>query len=75
MTFFEEVAGFKSRVDTVIRQIRTSRRSAGTECLYAPGGLESDIAARNRRTGIPLNEQTREALLLAATRFEWRLRA
>ena len=69
VAFFEEIATFKSRVDTVIRQIRTSRRAAGTERLYAPGGLEAEIADRNRRTGIPLNEQTLQALRDAATRL------
>ena len=48
VAFFEEVTRFKSRVDTVIRQIRTSRPAAGTESLYGPGGLEAEIAARNR---------------------------
>ena len=69
VAFFEDVSRFKSRVDTVVRQIRTSRRAAGTERLYAPGGLEAEIAARNCKEGIPLNERTREALRQAADRL------
>ena len=69
VAFFEDVARFKSRVDAVIRQIRTSRCAAGTDSLYAPGGVEAEIEARHRRTGIPLNERTRQALVLEASRL------
>lgn len=66
---FEDVAKFKARVDAVIRQIRTSRRAAGIERLYAPGGLEAEFAVRNRRMGIPLNEETLQGLRQAAIRL------
>lgn len=55
---FVEVEEFKSRVDGVIRQIRESRRAEGVERLWAPGGLEAETEAQNRRDGIPLNEET-----------------
>ena len=67
--FFEDVSRFKSRVDTVVRQIRTSRRALGIERLYAPGGLEDEIALRNRQAGIPLNEETLQGLLRAAVQL------
>jgi len=66
---FEEVAKFKGRVDTVIRQIRTSRPAQGTERLYAPGGLEAEIAEVNASTGIPLNEETVRGIRQAAVRL------
>ncbi len=55
---FEDPAVFKARVDALIRQIQASRRMAGVERLYAPGGLEAETEARYREQGIPLNEET-----------------
>ena len=55
---FEELGRFKSRVDAVVDEIRTSRRAAGTAALHAPGDLGSQTAARNRDADIPLNDAT-----------------
>jgi LDH2 family malate/lactate/ureidoglycolate dehydrogenase len=55
---FEEPARFKSRVDGIIREIRSSKRPAGVERLYAPGELETETEHRYGREGIPLNERT-----------------
>lgn len=55
---FEEPARFRERVDSAVRQIRLSRRMDGVEKLYAPGGLEAEIAAQYAQHGIPLNEET-----------------
>jgi LDH2 family malate/lactate/ureidoglycolate dehydrogenase len=63
---FTDVAGFKRRVDGVVRQIRESRRAQGVARLYAPGGLEAETEADYRAGGIPLNDVTRSALLDAA---------
>lgn len=49
---------FKQRVDRAARQIRTSRRAADCSGLWAPGGVEAEIEARYRETGIPLNDAT-----------------
>jgi len=65
---FEDPARFKQRVDGVIRQIRTSRKAPGVECLYAPGGLEAQTEAHYRRDGIPLNDLTLAGLARAAAR-------
>jgi len=65
---FEEPARFRSRVDTVVRQIRESRRAAGTDTLYAPGGLEAETERRYRREGIPLNPETLGGIADAADR-------
>ena len=64
---FEDPQRFRSRVDTLIRQIRSSRRAAGVDRLYAPGGLEAEIAARQEVEGIPLNPITLDGLRQAAT--------
>lgn len=55
---FEDVRTFRERVDTVVRQIRTSRRAEGTDALHAPGAIEAATAAHHRRNGIPLNDVT-----------------
>ncbi|MBI3697154.1 MAG: Ldh family oxidoreductase [Acidobacteria bacterium] len=66
---FEHPARFQQRVDGVIRQIENSRRAAGVEQLYAPGGLEAETEARYRREGIPLNDATLSALAHTAGRL------
>ncbi len=65
---FEDPARFRARVDAIVRQVRESRRAAGVERLYAPGGLEAETEARYRREGIPLNEATWAGLEAAAAR-------
>ena len=55
---FEELGRFKSRVDAVVDEIRTSRRADGTIAIHAPGDLESQTAVRHREAGIPLNDTT-----------------
>ncbi|MCY4453417.1 MAG: AlpA family phage regulatory protein [Immundisolibacterales bacterium] len=65
-----ELGRFKSRVDTVVDEIRTSRRAAGTAALHAPGDLELQTAARNRDAGIPLNDTTLSAAQVYLLRRE-----
>jgi LDH2 family malate/lactate/ureidoglycolate dehydrogenase len=55
---FTEVSDFKSRVDAVVRQMRTSRRAEGAERIYSPGELEFLTERAYRAEGIPLNEAT-----------------
>ena len=66
---FLDVAGFKRRVDEVVREIGSSRAAAGVERLYAPGGLEALTAARYAAEGIPLNQLTLDALREAGQRL------
>ena len=66
---FEDVARFKKRVDKVIREIVTSDRAVGVEHLYAPGLMEAEIAARNRKERIPLNDETLRGLKDTAQRL------
>jgi len=51
---FGDVTAFKRRVDTVLRDLRASRRLPGVEAIHLPG--EGSHAARDERTreGIPI---------------------
>lgn len=60
--FFCEPAELKARVDAAIREVRSSRRQQGVERLYSPGELEHETEQRQRREGIPLNEETMNGL-------------
>lgn len=64
---FEDVATFKRRVDTIVRQIHASRKAPGVQRIYAPGELEYDTAARYQREGIPLNDITLHDLATTAS--------
>ena len=55
---FREVSTFKAHVDRIARQYLSSRCADNVDRLYLPGGLENEIAERNRRDGIPLNAET-----------------
>ena len=59
---FEDFGRFTSRVDAIVRQIRTSRPAVGVDHLYAPGGLEAELELAHRRDGIPLNDTTIDGL-------------
>lgn len=66
---FEDPGRFKSRVDGIIRELRSSRRAEGVERLYAPGELEAETEQRYLREGIPLNEATLEAIAAVVRRL------
>jgi L-2-hydroxycarboxylate dehydrogenase (NAD+) len=66
---FEDAARFKQRVDQAVRQIQSGRRLEGVGKLYAPGGLEAEMALRYRADGIPLNDATLDGLRQAASRL------
>ena len=55
---FRDITEFKAHIDRLARQYLDSRRADGVDRLYLPGGLENELANRNRRDGIPLNEET-----------------
>jgi LDH2 family malate/lactate/ureidoglycolate dehydrogenase len=66
---FQDVANFKGRVDGIVRQIRSSRRAAGVERLYAPGEIEYEAERRYAVEGIPLASATIDELIGAAGRL------
>ncbi|MGE3830066.1 MAG: Ldh family oxidoreductase [Parvibaculaceae bacterium] len=66
---FTPLAAFKQRVDTISRQIQSSRRRKGVEKLYAPGLLEAEFEKRYAHDGIPLNDETISGIENAALRL------
>lgn len=59
----------KARVDKVARELRQSRRHAGVEALYPPGGLEAELQRRYGQDGIPLNDETLNGVTGAAEKL------
>ena len=55
---FQPVEVFKQRVDTISRQIQTSRKRPGVKRLFPPGLLEAEFEKKYEAEGIPLNEET-----------------
>ncbi|MCY4591597.1 MAG: hypothetical protein OXE86_13745 [Alphaproteobacteria bacterium] len=47
---FGDIRTFRTRVDTVVRQIRTSRRTERTEALHVPGAIERQRRRTTTRT-------------------------
>lgn len=58
---------FKNQVDAILTEIRDSAPAPDTTRLFTPGEMEADFAAVRRRGGIPLNDQTLDGLLAAAS--------
>ena len=65
---FEDSQAFGRRMDGVIRQYHASPPAPGFERTWVPGHLEAAIEARQRRMGIPLNDETVRGLADAARR-------
>ena len=75
---FVDVAHFRTRVDTAIRQIHGGRMAPGIDRLYAPGEIEFANGRAYQRDGIPLNAATLADLKTAAgglglnlDQYEW----
>ncbi len=63
---FVDPATFARRVTGAMDQIEQSRRKAGVDRIYAPGGLEASIAVEYDRSGIPLSAATVATIIEAA---------
>jgi LDH2 family malate/lactate/ureidoglycolate dehydrogenase len=66
---FTPLTDFKQRVDTISRQIQSSRRKKGVERLYPPGLLEAEFEKRYAGDGVPLNKETIAGINSAAKRM------
>ncbi len=55
-----------AQIDEACRQIRQSRLAEEGGQPYPPGHLEHEIAERQRRDGIPLNEQSIAGIVATA---------
>lgn len=59
---FGEVDAFKSRVDTLIRDLRNSTRMTGVERIYVPGERSHETRRRRAAQGIPIAAAQKERL-------------
>jgi L-2-hydroxycarboxylate dehydrogenase (NAD+) len=51
---FGDVAGFKARVDALVRELRASERMPDVERIWLPGEQSHERRAANERDGIPI---------------------
>ena len=63
---FQDVEGFKTRVDAVIDEVHKSRPRAGVSRLYVPGEMEADFESSYTREGIPLARTTVDDVVATA---------
>ena len=59
---FMPVAEFKSRMDSLIGEIRSSPLAYGVEAIYLPGELEYRREQERRRDGVPIEAERLNAL-------------
>jgi len=59
---FEPVAEFKSRMDTLIRQIRDAPKAKGSDRIWLPGEKEWEYRAKALAEGIALPQDVRASL-------------
>jgi LDH2 family malate/lactate/ureidoglycolate dehydrogenase len=52
----------RTRMDSLIRQLRSAPAAPGTDRIRVPGDLEREMAERRRRDGIPLGREVVQAL-------------
>ena len=55
---FEQVEGFKRRVDKIVREVHGSRRAEGVDRVLVPGELEASFERAYATEGIPLAATT-----------------
>jgi LDH2 family malate/lactate/ureidoglycolate dehydrogenase len=70
VTRFLPRAEFGARVDTLVRDVRSSERAAGVERVYVPGEIEHERRDTRLREGIPLPAALVSELDELAARFE-----
>ena len=56
LSAFGDVAGFKARVDQLVRELRGSERMPGVERIWLPGEQSNERRAANERDGMALPE-------------------
>jgi len=63
---FTDLPAFRQRVDTIVREVRASRRAPVVDRVFAPGEIEQNTEWRYRAEGIPLAAATVDDLEAAA---------
>ncbi len=53
---FMDLSKFTARMDTAIREIKSSERAAGVQRIYIPGEIEFEMKAERLANGIPVPE-------------------
>jgi LDH2 family malate/lactate/ureidoglycolate dehydrogenase len=67
---FMDVAEFKSRIDQMIDQIKSSRKRPGTEEILIPGERSSRTSQHNLEHGVPVDEATLAELRALASELD-----
>lgn len=55
---FVDPTDFATRMESVMAQVRSSRKAGNVDQIYAPGDLEAELRADCEAHGIPLNDET-----------------
>ena len=63
---FQPLDEFKARMDRMVDFLKSSKPKPGSPGIFIPGELEHLRRQEYRRTGVPLDQPTREALRAAA---------
>jgi LDH2 family malate/lactate/ureidoglycolate dehydrogenase len=63
---FGPSATFTSEIESMIQNVRSSRKAPGTERIFVPGEIEWDCSVRYSRDGIPLEPQVLTDLVRTA---------
>jgi len=68
--FFSDVEVFKTRVDRMIREIRSSPTAHGVREILLPGDPEAREMKRRLAEGIPVEEKTWDRLVAVAKKYQ-----
>lgn len=78
VSFFEDLDAFKSRVDSISREVHGVKKAEGVDRTYMPGEIERDKRERYLESGIPLNlvtlgdiRSTAESLGVNTSAYRW----
>ena len=66
---FQDIEGFKERVDSVIDEVHESRPRAGVSRQFVPGEIEAEFESAYARNGILLAGTTVDDVAAAADAF------
>jgi len=66
---FSSVELFKSRVDALIRQLKSSTLAPGTDRIFLPGEKEFEARERHLKSGVPMPGEVLEQLRILTTRL------
>ena len=67
--FFSDVDKFKTRVDSMIKEIRSSPTADGVKEILLPGDPEAREMKKRRANGIPVEEKTWDRLVEVAKKY------